>query len=238
MTGPERGASMAGVRVIWSSERSVHLLPACEDAGAAVGRVAHAVRAAGLEGVADVVPASTTVAVLLDRCVEDPEALVSRLADLARDAAAGAGPAPGASREIEIPVCYDAAFGPDLAGLAAEAGIGVEEAVALHTGGAYTVRFVGFSPGFGYLEGLPERLHAPRLETPRTRVPAGSVGIAGARTGVYPRATPGGWRIIGATPRVMFDPAWAEPSVLRAGDRVRFRAIGRDEFEALAGGGG
>ncbi len=118
-----------------------------------------------------------------------------------------------------LPVRYD---GPDLATLAEHAGLGVAEVVALHAQAEYTVAFCGFAPGFAYLTGLPARLHAPRLATPRPRVPAGSVGVAGEFTGVYPRSSPGGWLLLGQTSAALWD-ADREPAALLApGHRVRF----------------
>jgi inhibitor of KinA len=136
------------------------------------------------------------------------------------------------ARAVEIPVCYGGKFGPDLAEVAARAGLTLEQAVALHAGGDYFVQAVGFAPGFAYLGGLVEQLHTPRRATPRTLVPAGAVGIGGALTGVYPLATPGGWNLIGCTPTKMFDPSRPEPALVRAGDRVRFRTITPEEFAA------
>ena len=133
---------------------------------------------------------------------------------------------------VDIPVSYDGELGPDLGEVAARAGLTPEQVVALHTSGNYFVQAIGFAPGFAYLGGLPEKLHTPRRATPRTQVPAGAVGIGGALTGVYPLVTPGGWNLIGRTPLKMFDPSRAEPALVRAGDRVRFRAITAEEFAA------
>lgn len=124
-----------------------------------------------------------------------------------------------APRLVEIPVRYD---GPDLEDVARLTGFAVEEVVRRHSAAAYTVCFLGFSPGFPYLSGLPEELHVPRLAAPRTRVPAGSVGIGGAQTGVYPVASPGGWRLIGRTRVELFRAAEDPPVLLRMGDAVRF----------------
>jgi inhibitor of KinA len=122
-------------------------------------------------------------------------------------------------RIVEIPVHYD---GPDLADVAALHQTTTERVVELHSSAEYIVYFVGFVPGFAYLGGLPEALATPRLETPRKRVPKGSVAIGGSHTGVYPFETPGGWRLIGRTPLEIFDPGSAELSRLRIGDQVRF----------------
>jgi len=139
---------------------------------------------------------------------------------------------------VVIPVCYDSEFGPDLADVAQHAGLSVEEVIRLHTSPTYLVYFLGFTPGFAYLGGLPEPLHTPRLATPRISVAAGSVGIAGSQTGIYPVDSPGGWRLIGRTPLRMFDPNVAPPTRLQPGDRMCFAAITREAFETLQACGG
>ena len=142
---------------------------------------------------------------------------------------------PRADRALEIPVCYEPAFAPDIAGVSDHARLTEEQVIAMHCGGDYNVYFLGFSPGFGYLGGLPAQLHVPRRATPRSHVDAGSVGIAGGQTGIYPNDSPGGWQLIGRTPLRMFDPAATTPSRLRPGDRVRFRRVDRNEFERIRG---
>ena len=156
----------------------------------------------------------------------DPERLdpagARQLIDLAlasfRDAPAS--PAPGSLHEL--PVRYGGDDGPDLAPVAAELGLRPSDVVELHAGTTYEVLFLGFAPGFAYLGEVHARLVVPRLATPRVRVPAGSVAIAGAMTAVYPQASPGGWRILGRTDTRMFDPGAAPPARLRPGDHVRF----------------
>ena len=147
-----------------------------------------------------------------------------------------------ASRLIEIPVCYGGEFGPDLPELAALHHLTPERAIELHASVTYRVYFLGFVPGFAYLSELPRELTTPRLAAPRKRVPEGSVGIAGTQTGVYPFATPGGWRLIGRTPLAMFRTDRAprgpdnvgEMSLLAIGDRVRFVPISPERFAELA----
>lgn len=139
-----------------------------------------------------------------------------------------------ASRTIEIPVRYGGPFGEDLDTAAAELGLASDALIARHSAPLYTVAMIGFAPGFPYLSGLDPALALPRLATPRTRVPAGSVGIGGAQTGVYPRESPGGWRLIGRTPLCLFDPSRATPSLLAPGDRVRFVAIDDAAFVAMS----
>lgn len=174
-------------------------------------------------------PAYTTLLVRFHPlAVREPERTLRTILD---------SPAKGAGEVeynlIEIPVCYDADFAPDLDPVAAHAGISPAEVIRRHSSASYEVAFVGFTPGFGYLTGLPAELAAPRLPSPRTRVPAGSVGIAGDQTGIYPSATPGGWRLIGRTPLRMFDANRAEPSLLSIGNGVRFRQIDRAEFDSI-----
>lgn len=134
---------------------------------------------------------------------------------------------------ITIPVCYDIEFGPDLADVAQQAGLSLEEVVRLHSAPTYLVYFLGFTPGFAYLGGLPDILHMPRLASPRPLVAGGSVGIAGSQTGIYPFDSPGGWRLIGRTPLRMFDPEATPPTRLQPGDRMKFSPIDRATFEDI-----
>lgn len=142
-----------------------------------------------------------------------------------------------ATRCVEVPVCYEGDCAPDLDDVARGAGLSTPEAAELHAAAPYRVAFLGFSPGFAYLLGLPSLLATPRLPAPRLAVPAGSVGIAGEQTGLYPRPTPGGWRLVGRTPLALFTPS-REPAVLLApGDAVRFVPIPRRDFDLLRRGG-
>lgn len=127
-----------------------------------------------------------------------------------------------ASRQVEIPVIYGGESGPDLAAVAEHAALTSRQVVELHSSSDYVVFFIGFQPGFPYLGGLDPRLHMPRRAEPRVAVPAGSVGIGGSQTGVYPLASPGGWQLIGQTRTALFDPLQQPPTLLRPGDRVRF----------------
>ncbi len=136
------------------------------------------------------------------------------------------------ARVVEIPVCYGGELGPDLEDVAGKHGLTPDDVVRIHAAGDYLVYMVGFMPGFAYLGGLSGELSTPRRASPRTAVPAGTVGIGGDQTGVYPLVSPGGWNLIGRTPVKIFDIARDEPTLLAAGDRVRFRPIGRAEFNA------
>jgi KipI family sensor histidine kinase inhibitor len=138
------------------------------------------------------------------------------------------------ARECVIPVCYAQEFGPDLADVAASCGLETQKVIDLHASGDYRVAMIGFAPGFPYLLGLDPRLVMPRRADPRQQVPAGSVAIGGAQTGIYPDCLPGGWQLIGRTPLRLFDLDAQTPSLLTAGDRVRFRAIDAAEFRGLS----
>jgi inhibitor of KinA len=134
---------------------------------------------------------------------------------------------------VDIPVCYGGEYGPDLDALAELRGLHAADVIELHASAEYTASFIGFVPGFAYLSGLPEQIGAPRLTAPRQKVPPGSVGIAGSQTGVYPFATPGGWRLIARTPVKMFDPTAHPVSRIQLGDKVRFQPISAEEFERI-----
>ncbi|WP_439696762.1 5-oxoprolinase subunit PxpB [Mucilaginibacter sp. AW1-7] len=143
---------------------------------------------------------------------------------------------PAGGDTITIPVCYGGGFGPDLEEVADSHHIGIAEVIKLHSAATYKVYMIGFVPGFAYLGGMDERLATPRKATPRKLVPAGAVGIAGQQTGIYPLDTPGGWQIIGQTPLKMFDRDRGQPSLLKAGDMVVFKAIDIQEFNELLAG--
>lgn len=133
-------------------------------------------------------------------------------------------------RIVEIPVCYGGELGPDLEEVAEHNGITPEEVIDIHSNGEYTVYMIGFAPGFPYIGGMSEKIAAPRRKNPRLKIPAGSVGIAGKQTGVYPIETPGGWQLIGRTPRKLFLPDGNTPSLLQAGDQIKFVPISQEEF--------
>lgn len=138
--------------------------------------------------------------------------------------------APKQARAVTIPVCYGGEFGPDLEYVASVHALTPDEVIAIHTAGEYLVHMLGFAPGFPYLGGLSARIATPRRATPRLRVEAGTVGIGGEQTGIYPLATPGGWQCIGRTPIALFRPDDNPPSLLTAGDRVRFTPISIQEY--------
>lgn len=134
---------------------------------------------------------------------------------------------------FDIPVCYGGQFGPDLELVAAHCGETPEAVIEKHTAPTYLIYMLGFTPGFPYMGGMDETLETPRLDQPRTLIPEGAVGIAGKQTGIYPMASPGGWSLIGQTPLKLFDPLRREPALLKAGMKVRFRAISEEEFNEI-----
>jgi len=176
------------------------------------------------DAIVDLNPAYASLMVRFDPLRCDPDALSI---ELLRRAAALDGRPERAARSFDIPVHYGGADGPDLAEVARVASLSEDEAVAAHAGAAYEVRFIGFSPGFPYLAGLPDRLRTARKESPRRRVPAGSVAIAGAQAGIYPLVSPGGWNVIGRTSFPLFDRAPGRGATLAAGDRLRFVPVER-----------
>ena len=185
----------------------------------------------GLTGVVETVPTFRSLLVYYDPAQVGYDALCAALGGLAEQTDAAVLPP---ARVVELPCCYDAELGPDLVEAARRLELTTEELVRLHSGAEYLVYFVGFTPGLPYMAGVPERIQLPRLHTPRVRVPAGSVGLGGAQFCIYSVESPGGYWLLGRTPARLYDPEAAEPTLLRAGDRVRMRAVERAEYDAIA----
>jgi len=202
------------VRVLPCGDRALLV----EVAGlSAVAAVRSALEGSPLPGQRDLVPAARTVLVVLDRPPTDVDVATLRRLDLAAPTRGTAG------SSVELRVVFD---GADLADVAELTGRSVPALVEALTTAQLTVAFGGFAPGFGYLSGLPDDLHVPRRATPRTRVPAGSVALAGPFAGVYPQASPGGWQLVGRTDAVLFDVDRDPPALLVPGTSVRFRQVG------------
>jgi len=198
--------------------------------GDAVDRELHArvtalaarIAGAGLAGVVEIVPAYAVVTVFFDPLEVDAEVIRGQLSQLVSEAPvlpSSRPPVLPSSRLVTIPVRYN---GPDLTQVAADTGLSRDDVIRRHAAPEYHVYVLGFAPGWAYLGDLDPALALPRRPTPRTRVPAGSVAIAGVQTGVYPLTTPGGWHLIGNTSLRMFDPTRDPAALLRVGDRVRF----------------
>lgn len=134
---------------------------------------------------------------------------------------------------VEIPVLYGGEYGPDIENIATHNNLSIEEVIKIHTSGEYLVYMLGFTPGFPYLGGMDKRIATPRLKTPRTKIPGGSVGIAGEQTGVYPIESPGGWQLLGRTPLNFFDPNNEKPFLINAGEYIKFVQISEEEYHKI-----
>ena len=203
------------------------------------------IRNAAIPSVIELAPAYTSVAVFFDpitaaKAIETPGELFDLFVERIR-AAVAAGADRGSRRRtarfrahlVEIPACYDPEFALDIDDVARRANVSTSDVIRLHSAAEYRVACIGFVPGFPFLTGLPKKLATPRRDVPRKEIQPGSVGIGGAQTGIYPLRSPGGWNLIGRTPLRLFDPDKTPPTLLRAGDRVRFRVITREEFESF-----
>jgi KipI family sensor histidine kinase inhibitor len=191
--------------------------------------LAKAVHGQQWDGVLDIVPAYTSVSIHVDPLRLPVSALSERLHRLSFDVSA-----PLCGQTHRIPVLYGGMWGPDLEDIAIFAGLSVADTIRLHYANSYRVYMLGFTPGFPYMGLVPASIAMPRLATPRTLVPAGSVGIAELQTGIYPSATPGGWRIIGRTPVRLYQPEASQPFLISAGDSVQFYPIDADEFDRMS----
>ena len=193
-----------------------------------VHSIAREIEKAGFEWLVETVPAYSSLLVIYDplkASYTEVEASIKPLLNARREAFEG--------RLVEIPVVYGSSYGPDIGFVAEHSGLTVDEVIEIHSRPVYRVYFLGFLPGFAYLGGMDERIATPRLERPRLKVPAGSVGIAGKQTGIYPIESPGGWRLIGRTPLRLFNPSKEPPTLLQPGDRVKFVPIDENEFREI-----
>ncbi len=202
-----------------------------EEINSRVRSLAMALKNAAIPGILEWVPTYRSLLV----CYDPMKISCRRLMGLLRRLIRSAGQAAQAGRRVwEIPVCYGGAYGEDLPFVAQNAGMAPEEVIRLHSGTEYRVYMLGFLPGFTYLGGLDKRIHTPRLKTPRTRIPPGSVGIGGEQTGIYPIASPGGWQLIGRTPLKPYDPKRDLPILFEAGDFLKFVPVGEERFREIS----
>jgi KipI family sensor histidine kinase inhibitor len=183
------------------------------------------------DGIVEIIPTYRSILLFYDPAVTNPAVLQETLTALEARLSDITIPPP---KMIDIPVCYGGEFGPDIGTVAKRHRLSIEDVIRLHSEPEYLIYMVGFTPGFPFLGGLPEKLYTPRLETPRTSVPAGSVGIANNQTGIYPIASPGGWQLIGRTPVRLFSPERKNPILYQAGDRIRFKPISAQRYAQLA----
>jgi len=181
-------------------------------------------------GVIEIIPTYRSLLIIYDPSVTQPDELEKALNSLEARLGEIRIPPP---RTVELPVCYGGEFGPDIDTVAETNHLTIEEVIELHCEPEYLIYMVGFTPGFPFLGGLSEKLHTPRLETPRTLVPEGSVGIANNQTGIYPIASPGGWQLIGRTPVKLFAPWRQNPFLYQAGDRLKFKPVSPDEYARI-----
>lgn len=183
-----------------------------------------------IEGVVDVIPAFCSLLINYDPRVISFDEMKERLQHIVKmDAKAGE----RRKRVFEIPVCYGGEYGPDIANIAEHAGLTEEEVIRIHSSRDYLIYMLGFLPGFTYLGGLDERIHTPRLANPRIKINAGSVGIGGSQTGIYPLDSPGGWQLMGMTPVKTYDPDREKPILVEAGDYIRFVPVDEAEYKRI-----
>lgn len=183
-----------------------------------------------IEGVIECIPTICSLMVCYNPQIISYEALCACLQTRLKDIT---GTAQETRRIVEIPVCYGGEFGPDIDFVAEHAQLSVPDVIRIHAGVDYLIDMLGFMPGFAYLGGLDKRLHTPRLQSPRTCIEAGSVGIGGAQTGIYPLPSPGGWRLIGKSPVCLYDPFRDHPILYAAGDYLRFIPISEEDFHCI-----
>lgn len=182
-------------------------------------------------GIIEVIPTYRSLLILYDPLKTIPSSIQTDLEGLEARQSNIEIPSP---KLVEIPVCYGGEFGPDIGFVADFHHLTENEVIRIHSSVAYPIYMIGFTPGFPFLGGLSEKLHTPRLKTPRTHVPAGSVGIANNQTGVYPVASPGGWQLIGQTPLKLFDFAREDPFLYQIGDQIRFVSISMETYRQMA----
>lgn len=204
-----------------------------EETNRKVVSLMQALAEAAIPGLRELVPSYSAVCVHYDPAQISYNQLLERLNNLEiKELSSGN----ASQRIVEIPVCYGGEYGPDLAFVAEYNGLSAEDVIAIHSGGTYLVYMLGFLPGFAYMGGMDERIATPRLTSPRAKIPAGSVGIAGGQTGIYPLASPGGWQLIGRTPVKMFAMEGETGKfALSAGDRVKFVPISEEQYREMEG---
>ncbi len=192
-----------------------------------IAAAAKLIRAQQISGITDMIPTYCSLLVNYNPLVISYDALYKRVESIVRMESHQES---GSKKVWEIPVLYGGTYGPDLATIAEHAGLSEEEVIKIHTGTDYLIYMLGFLPGFTYLGGLDERIHTPRLASPRVRIPAGSVGIGGSQTGIYPMDSPGGWQLMGMTPIKTYDPERDTPILVEAGDYIRFVSVTESEY--------
>ena len=199
----------------------------CPEINQKIAATVQLMREQQIEGVVDIIPAFCSLLINYDPRVISYDEFSKRMEHLLKmDVKMGE----SRKRIFEIPVCYGGEYGPDIENIAEHAGLSVEEVIEIHSSRDYLIYMLGFLPGFCYLGGLDERIHTPRLANPRIKINAGSVGIGGSQTGIYPLDSPGGWQLMGMTPVKTYDPNREVPILLEAGDYIRFIPVDEEEY--------
>lgn len=197
---------------------------------ARITAVVRMMKAQQIEGMVDMIPSFCALLINYDPRVISYGAIKERIEKLLE---LDVETEESETRIFEIPVCYGGEYGPDLENIAKLAGLTVQEVIDIHSSRDYLIYMLGFLPGFSYLGGLDERIHTPRLANPRLKIRAGSVGIGGSQTGIYPLDSPGGWQLLGLTPVKTYDPDREVPILFEAGDYIRFVPVTEDEYQEI-----
>ena len=196
---------------------------------AKIRTLVNSIENSNIAGIRELIPTYRSIQVIYDPLTLTNDELIKKLKEIGSSIKEGSA---DSYRIVEIPTLYGGEYGPDIDFVADHNGISVEEVIKIHTSTDYLLYMLGFTPGFGYLGGMSEKIAAPRLQIPRTKIPAGSTGVAGTQTGIYPIDSPDGWQLIGRTPIKLYDPLADPPVLLNAGDYIRFTPI-RDEAQYL-----
>ncbi len=181
----------------------------------------------GLEAISEIIPTYRSILIIYEPLIVGYDALISKLKEIEKDLGKSDS---SKTRILELPTVYGGEYGPDIEFVAEHNNLTVDEVIKIHSSTDYLLYMLGFTPGFGYLGGMSEKIETPRLQVPRTKIPAGSTGIAGKQTGIYPIDSPGGWQLIGRTPIKLYDPLSDPPVLLNAGDYIRFVPVDEKEY--------